>query len=100
MRTHTQQVVNKAWNFAHVLRVNGLSYMVHVEQIAFLLFLKMGAFGPGMPGTIGIGTVVEDGKQPCSVLPPLLPLLFLTESAPSRDSGARELEVMPAALVK
>ena len=41
MSTDTQQVVSKAWNFAHVLRDDGLSYMAHVEQITFLLFLKM-----------------------------------------------------------
>jgi len=35
------QIVNKAWNFAHVLRDDGLSYMAYTEQITFLLFLKM-----------------------------------------------------------
>jgi len=37
----TQQIVNKAWSFAHVLRDHGLSYMGYTEQITFLLFLKM-----------------------------------------------------------
>lgn len=37
----TQQVVNKARNFAHVLRDDELSYMAYTEQITFLLFLKM-----------------------------------------------------------
>jgi type I restriction enzyme M protein len=36
-----QQIVNKAWNFAHVLRDGGLSYIACTEQITFLLFLKM-----------------------------------------------------------
>jgi type I restriction enzyme M protein len=35
----SQQIVNKAWNFAHVLCDGGLSYMAHTEQITFLLFL-------------------------------------------------------------
>ena len=39
--TDSQQIVNKAWNFAHVLRDDGLSYMAYTEQITFLLFLKM-----------------------------------------------------------
>ncbi len=39
--TDSQQIVGKAWNFAHVLRDDGLSYMAYVEQITFLLFLKM-----------------------------------------------------------
>jgi len=37
----TQQIVNKAWSYAHVLRDDGLSYMAYTEQITFLLFLKM-----------------------------------------------------------
>jgi len=41
MTTDTQQIVNKAWNFAHVLRDDGLSYIAYTEQITFLLFLKM-----------------------------------------------------------
>ncbi|MGO8903085.1 MAG: type I restriction-modification system subunit M N-terminal domain-containing protein [Isosphaeraceae bacterium] len=41
MSSASQQVVSKAWNFAHVLRDDGLSYMAYVEQITFLLFLKM-----------------------------------------------------------
>ena len=41
MSNPTQQIVNKAWNFAHVLRDDGLSYMAYTEQITFLLFLKM-----------------------------------------------------------
>jgi type I restriction enzyme M protein len=34
-------IVNKVWNYAHVLRDVGLSYLDYVEQITFLLFLKM-----------------------------------------------------------
>src|SRR3984893_7110722 len=41
MSTATQQIVAKAWNFAHVLRDDGLSFMSYTEQITFLLFLKM-----------------------------------------------------------
>jgi type I restriction enzyme M protein len=41
MSNPTQQIVAKAWNFAHVLRDEGLSYMAYTEQITFLLFLKM-----------------------------------------------------------
>jgi type I restriction enzyme M protein len=41
MTTPSQQIVSKAWNFAHVLRDDGLSYMGYTEQITFLLFLKM-----------------------------------------------------------
>jgi type I restriction enzyme M protein len=41
MTNISQQIVSKAWNFAHVLRDDGLSYMAYTEQITFLLFLKM-----------------------------------------------------------
>jgi len=41
MSNDTQQIVNKAWSYAHVLRDDGLSYMAYTEQITFLLFLKM-----------------------------------------------------------
>jgi type I restriction enzyme M protein len=41
MSNDTQQIVSKAWNFAHVLRDDGLSYLAYTEQITFLLFLKM-----------------------------------------------------------
>ena len=37
----TKKIVDKAWNFAHVLRDDGLSYMAYTEQITILLFLKM-----------------------------------------------------------
>jgi len=47
---HTQQIVNKAWNFAHVLRDDGLSYMAYTEQITFLLFLKMADELSKLPG--------------------------------------------------
>src|SRR5688572_30761894 len=41
MSNDSQQIVDKAWNFAHVLRDDGLSYLAYTEQITFLLFLKM-----------------------------------------------------------
>ena len=41
MPIDTSQIVNKAWNCAHILRDDGLSYMSYTEQITFLLFLKM-----------------------------------------------------------
>lgn len=41
MNNHTQQIVNKAWSYAHVLRDDGLSYMAYTGEITFLLFLKM-----------------------------------------------------------
>lgn len=36
-------LVSKVWNYAHVLRDQGIGYGDYVEQITFLLFLKMDA---------------------------------------------------------
>lgn len=41
MTNQSQQIINHAWNFAHALRDDGLSFMGYTEQITFLLFLKM-----------------------------------------------------------
>jgi len=38
---HSQQLVQKLWNYCNILRDDGLSYGVYVEQLTFLLFLKM-----------------------------------------------------------
>lgn len=37
----SQQVVQKLWNYCNVLRDDGLSYQDYLEQLTFLLFLKM-----------------------------------------------------------
>lgn len=37
----SQQIVAKLWNYCNVLRDDGLSYGDYVEQLTFLLFLKM-----------------------------------------------------------
>ncbi len=34
-------IVSKVWNFAHILRDDGVGYGDYLEQITFLLFLKM-----------------------------------------------------------
>jgi type I restriction enzyme M protein len=41
MANHSQQIVQKLWNYCNVLRDDGLSYGDYVEQLTFLLFLKM-----------------------------------------------------------
>lgn len=38
---HAQQVVQRLWNYCNVLRDDGLSYGDYVEQLTYLLFLKM-----------------------------------------------------------
>ena len=36
-----EDLVAKVWNMAHVLREEGISYGDYLEQITYLLFLKM-----------------------------------------------------------
>jgi type I restriction enzyme M protein len=38
---NAQSIVAKVWNFAHVLRDQGVSYQAYISQISYLLFLKM-----------------------------------------------------------
>jgi len=42
MSAHSQQLVDKLWGYCTVLRDDGLSYGDYVEQLTYLLFLKMG----------------------------------------------------------
>ncbi|MAI45523.1 MAG: SAM-dependent DNA methyltransferase [Hyphomicrobiaceae bacterium TMED74] len=41
MTTAPSTLVNKVWSYAHVLRDDGVPYGDYVEQITYLLFLKM-----------------------------------------------------------
>jgi type I restriction enzyme M protein len=41
MTNNPQQLVQKLWNYCSILRDDGLSYGDYVEQLTFLLFLKM-----------------------------------------------------------
>jgi len=38
---HSRQIVQRLWNYCNVLRDDGLSYGDYVEQLTYLLFLKM-----------------------------------------------------------
>src|SRR5438477_11329131 len=41
MNNHSQQIVQKLWNYCNLLRDDGLSYGDYLEQLTDLLFLKM-----------------------------------------------------------
>ena len=41
MRSNPTQLIQKLWNYCSTLRDDGLSYGDYVEQLTFLLFLKM-----------------------------------------------------------
>ena len=74
MSNDSQQIVNKAWNFAHVLRDDGLSYMAYTEQITFLLFLKM----------------ADEQTKPPYNKPPIVPAKFSWESLLKREGDELE----------
>ena len=38
---HQTNIVNKLWGFCHILRHDGMDYGDYVEQLTYLLFLKM-----------------------------------------------------------
>jgi type I restriction-modification system DNA methylase subunit len=42
-------IVNKLWNYCNVLRDDGMSYGDYVEQLTYLLFLKMADERSKMP---------------------------------------------------
>lgn len=46
-----QQIIQKLWNYCNVLRDDGLSYGDYVEQLTYLLFLKMADKRTLAPGT-------------------------------------------------
>jgi len=41
MSDAANRIVQKLWSYRRVLRDDGLSYQDYVEQLTFLLFLKM-----------------------------------------------------------
>src|ERR1700758_1366136 len=41
MSQQSTALVQKVWNYAHVLKDDGLAFMDYTEQITYLLFLKM-----------------------------------------------------------
>jgi type I restriction enzyme M protein len=38
---NTESLISKVWNFCHILREDGVSYGDYLEQLTFLIFLKM-----------------------------------------------------------
>jgi len=41
MANESSQIVQRLWNYCNVLRDDGVSYGDYVEQLTYLLFLKM-----------------------------------------------------------
>ena len=50
MTNGNQQIVQRLWNYCNILRDDGLSYGDYIEQLTYLLFLKMAHERTGRPG--------------------------------------------------
>ncbi len=46
MANPSTQLIQKLWNYCNILRDDGLSHGGYVEQLTFLLFLKMAESRP------------------------------------------------------
>lgn len=71
----SQGIVQKLWNYCNILRDDGLSYGDYVEQLTFLLFLKMAD---------------EQGRPPFS-RPSHIPAAYSWQSLLMRDGDALEI---------
>lgn len=63
---NSQTLVSKVWNYAHVLRDQGVSYQAYISQISYLLFLKMDeerVTQIGQPSLVPKGSRWEDIKE-------------------------------------
>ena len=68
-------LVSKVWNYAHVLRDQGISYGDYVEQITYLLFLKM-----------------DDERAELLGEPSIIPSEYSWEALARKDGDALELQ--------
>jgi hypothetical protein len=59
-------VVQQLWGFCHTLRHDGIDYGDYIEQLTYLLFLKMadaGLHGAQKDDTLQIGNIHTSGQQ-------------------------------------
>src|SRR5438067_3521824 len=75
MNNSSSQIVQKLWNYCNVLRDDGLSYGDYVEQLTYLLFLKM----------------AHEQTQPPLRQPSPIPPGFDWPSLTSKDGDALEI---------
>lgn len=64
----SSDIVNKLWNYCNVLRDDGMSYGDYVEQLTYLLFLKMADERRNLP-TFGAGKQPASSASKTSIIP-------------------------------
>ena len=52
MPNQSSSIVQKVWNYCNVLRDDGVSYSDYVEQLTYLIFLKMAEEQTKLPGSL------------------------------------------------
>jgi len=60
----TQDIVQKLWNYCNVLRDDGMSYGDYVEQLTYLLFLKMADERTKAPYLLARNAQASNQKSP------------------------------------
>ncbi len=80
-RNHQLDVVQKLWGFCHVLRHDGIGYGDYIEQITFLLYLKM-AEEKGVTLPKDCGWKVLRGKSGTDLLDAYIDMLLALGKAP------------------
>jgi type I restriction enzyme M protein len=68
-------LISKVWNYAHVLRDQGISYGDYVEQITYLLFLKM-----------------DEERSALLGEPSIIPAKYRWDKLANKDGDALELQ--------
>ena len=68
-------LVSKVWNYAHVLRDQGISYGDYIEQITYLLFLK-----------------IDDERATLLAEPSIIPAQFRWDSLVNKDGEELETQ--------
>jgi type I restriction enzyme M protein len=74
LTTNPTQLVQKLWNYCNILSDDGLSYWDYVEQLTFLLFLKM----------------ADEQSRPSFTKPSAVPKEFAWPSLPARNGNELE----------
>jgi type I restriction enzyme M protein len=108
MSQKSNSLVQKVWNYAHVLKDDGLAFMDYTEQITYLLFLKMaweqrGSSGAEIPSRYTWGALrnisddfkrlerYHQGLRKLSELPGLIGLIFTKPQSKINDPAKLQL---------